>query len=252
MNDLQIFNNAEFGRIRILEINGEPWFVGNDIAASLGYSVPKDAVYQHVDEEDKLGRQITASGQKRTMVVINESGLYSLILSSKLENAKKFKRWVTSEVLPSIRKTGGYQIPQTYAEALRALADKTEEAENMAREMIAMNDKIEEMQPKITYLDLILESKDTMTVTQIAQDYGISAQALNNRLHELGIQHKVNGQWVLYSQYLGQGYTHSHTHKFTHRDGSTGTNPNTEWTQKGRLFLYEKLKDNGILPDIEK
>lgn len=154
MNELQIFKNEEFGEIRMLEINGEPWFVGNDIAASLGYSIPKDAVYQHVDEEDKLGRQITSSGQKRTMVVINESGLYSLILSSRLENAKKFKRWVTSEVIPSIRKNGGYLANQENMSPAEIVAN----ALIVANNIIADKDKqIEEMQPKADYFDALVE-----------------------------------------------------------------------------------------------
>lgn len=108
MNELQIFNNEEFGDIRVLNIENESWFVGKDIADILGYERTDNAIRTHVDEEDKLMHQISASGQNRNMTIINESGLYSLILSSKLPNAKKFKRWVTSEVLPSIRKTGAY------------------------------------------------------------------------------------------------------------------------------------------------
>ena len=105
---IQVFNNTEFGEIRTMEINGEPWFVGKDVAAALGYERPDNAIRKHVDDEDKLTHQISASGQNRTMYIINESGMYSLILSSKLEGAKRFKRWVTSEVLPSVRKNGGY------------------------------------------------------------------------------------------------------------------------------------------------
>ena len=108
MNNIQVFNNPEFGDIRTVEIDHEPWFVGKDVAEALGYSNPKNAVPMHVDEEDKLSTQIEYAGQRRNMTIINESGLYSLILSSKLESAKKFKHWVTSEVLPAIRKHGIY------------------------------------------------------------------------------------------------------------------------------------------------
>ena len=170
MNELQIFKNEEFGEIRMLEINGEPWFVGNDIAASLGYSIPKDAVYQHVDEEDKLGRQITASGQKRTMVVINESGLYSLILSSRLENAKKFKRWVTSEVIPSIRKNGGYIANQENMSPAEIVAN----ALIVANNIIADKDKqIEEMQPKADYFDALVERNLLTNFRDTAKELGI-------------------------------------------------------------------------------
>lgn len=121
MSELMVFNSPEFGEIRSVEIDGEPWLVGKDVAAALGYSDTDKAVRSHVDEEDKLTRQFGGSGQNRSMTIINESGLYSLILSSKLPGAKKFKRWVTSEVLPSIRKTGGY-LP---AAAEKTLADLT-------------------------------------------------------------------------------------------------------------------------------
>ena len=113
MNELKIFNNPEFGEIRTLDINGEPWMVGKDVAAALGYSNTADAVQKHVDDEDKLESQIAISGQNRKIILINESGLYSLVLSSKLPGAKKFRRWVTSEVLPSIRQTGGYTSRKT-------------------------------------------------------------------------------------------------------------------------------------------
>lgn len=109
MNNLQIFNSPEFGQVRIVQQNGEPWFIGKDVAEILGYSNTKDAIAKHVDDEDKLGSQIATSGQNRNMTIINESGLYSLILSSKMPKAKEFKRWVTSEVIPAIRKTGGYE-----------------------------------------------------------------------------------------------------------------------------------------------
>lgn len=109
MNNLQIFNSPEFGQVRIVQQNGEPWFIGKDVAEILGYSNTKDAIAKHVDDEDKLGSQIATSGQNRNMTIINESGLYSLILSSKMPKAKEFKRWVTSEVIPAIRKTGKYE-----------------------------------------------------------------------------------------------------------------------------------------------
>lgn len=138
---------------------------------------------------------------------------------------------------------------QIMARALK-LADET--INNLSVEIKALSGKIEEMKPKVTYLDEILESKDTVLVTQIAKDYGMSAKGFNKMLHDLCIQHKVGGQWVLYSKYQGEGYTHSRTHSFEHMDGSKGTSLNTEWTQKGRLFLYNFLKEHGVLPLIEQ
>ncbi len=135
MNELTIFKNEDFGEVRTVTINDEPYFVGKDVALILGYKDPSDALKRHVDEDDKLTRCFTDSGQNREMYVISESGLYSLILSSKLPSAKKFKRWVTSEVLPEIRKTGAYsRIPKSYPEALRLYADEVEQKELMQKQ----------------------------------------------------------------------------------------------------------------------
>jgi len=130
MNELRIFKSPEFGQIRTIEIGGEPWFVGKDVAEILGYKDTSDAMRRHVDDEDKLTRCFTDSGQSREMYVINESGLYSLILSSKLPTAKRFKRWVTSEVLPAIRKTGTYAVPMTTADKLRLLVECNSDLSN--------------------------------------------------------------------------------------------------------------------------
>ena len=170
MNDLQIFKNEEFGDIRTVEIDGEIWFVGKDIANALGYRDTSDALKSHVEEEDKLTRQFTDSGQKRGMYIVNESGLYALVLGSRLENAKKFKKWVTSEVLPSIRKTGGYNLPQTYSEALRALADKAEEAERLAIEN-------QEMKPKAEYFDALVDRKLNTSFRDTAKELNVGERA---------------------------------------------------------------------------
>lgn len=129
MNELMIFNNPEFGAVRTVEIDGEPWLVGKDVAMALGYSDTDQALRKHVDDEDKLTRQFNGSGQSRNMTVINESGLYSLVLSSKLPGAKKFRRWVTAEVLPSIRKTGAYTAASKELQAIFMLDHRTVEHE---------------------------------------------------------------------------------------------------------------------------
>ena len=132
MNELKIFENKNFGKVRTLTVDNEPWFVGKDVAEILGYTNPSKALADHVDEEDKLNNETLSSLGQRGGWLINESGLYSLILSSKLPNAKKFKRWVTSEVLPSIRKTGKYSMtPQTYIQALEALVASEKEKEKL-------------------------------------------------------------------------------------------------------------------------
>ena len=184
MNDLQIFKNEEFGDIRTVEIDGEIWFVGRDIANALGYSNTSDAIKTHVDDEDKrMGSEnatpyITDTlGRKQYPLYINESGLYALVLGSGLINAKKFKRWVTSEVLPSIRKTGGYQLPQTYSEALRALADKAEEAERLAIEN-------QEMKPKAEYFDALVDRKLNTSFRDTAKELNVGERAFIGWLQE--------------------------------------------------------------------
>ena len=252
MNELQVFKNNEFS-IKSLVIDNEPWFVGKDVAAALGYRDTSDALKKHVDNDDKLTRHFADSGQNREMYIINESGLYSLILSSKLESAKHFKRWVTSEVLPAIRKTGGYQLPEiSYPQSLRLLADEIEKNKKLELENNIQAQQINEMKPKADYCDKILSSKSLMTITQIAKDYGMSGKAMNKILHDLNIQYKQSGQWLLYSRYQSKGYTSSETIDIKKDDGKVLVRLSTKWTQKGRLYLYERLKKEGYLPLIEQ
>lgn len=252
MNELKIFENPEFGAIRTVEINGDPWLVGKDVATVLGYSNPRDAISKHVDSDDKGVSQIATPSGVQEMTIINESGLYSLVLSSKLPSAKKFRRWVTSEVLPSIRKTGGYNLPKDYPSALRALADAEEKRLALVAENETQKQIIADFQPIKQYVDTILASTGTMTITQIAADYDLSARALNRILREEGIQRCVNGQWILYKQYMGKGYTKSVTFKFLHSDGRPDAKPNTQWTQKGRLMIHEILSRRGILAVMDR
>ena len=196
----KIFKNKEFGQIRTCMVDGETYFVGKDVASGLGYKNTKNALMRHVDEEDKLGARFTTSGQNREMIVINESGLYSLILSSKLDSARRFKRWVTSEVLPQIRKNGRYELEQQ---------NRVLESRNALLEEITAQQK-----PLTDYARIILSSTQTMTITQIAQDYGMSPVGMNQLLFKLHIQHKVGGQWILYIPYLNKGYVQSFSSYF--------------------------------------
>ena len=262
-NQITIFNNPQFGEVRTIIIGGKPYFVGKDVAKSLGYVNARDAMVKHVDEEDKGVANCDTLGGVQQMVVINESGVYSLIFGSKLPNAKQFKHWVTSEVLPTIRKTGGYittNADMTDAEILakavlvaQTTIDKRNErikqleAENGEQKVL-----IAQMQKGNDYLNTILQSTGTVTTTQIAQDYGFSAMAFNKKLNDMRIQHKVNGQWILYSGHQAKGYVHSKTITFYRSDGRPDTKMCTNWTQRGRLFLYDALKEVGILPMIER
>ena len=258
MSDLQIFNfnNKE---IRTLAIEGEPYFVGKDVADILGYQNGSRDINRHVDEEDRHKAMIFDGNQYKETITINESGLYSLILSSKLPTAKKFKRWVTSEVLPTIRKHGAYMTDQKAAAIVtdkNALADLLQQAAYQLKEkdvkIERLTAELEVSNKKATYLDLIVETKDGMTATQVAQDYGLSAKKFNALLNALGVQRKVNEQWILYAKYQGKGYIASKTFTYTDSTGKNHAKINTVWTQKGRLFLYELLKANGILPLIER
>lgn len=254
MEGLQIFSNAEFGEVRTLVLNNEPWFVGKDVAGILKYERPTKAVADHVDAEDRDEVPVQDSiGRMQNTPIINESGLYSLILSSKLPTAKKFKRWVTSEVLPSIRRTGAYgvQVPRTLKEALQLALEQEEKLEALQLDNSIKTQQIAELQPKATYYDLILQCRDLLSMTEIAKDYGMSAKGMNKKLHELGVQYSQSGVWFLYAKYQSEGYTQTKTQNYNKPDGSQGARTHMYWTQKGRLFLYDFLKSKGILPLIE-
>lgn len=233
----QIFKNAEFGQIRTCMVDGETYFVGKDVASALGYTNTNQALIKHIDEEDKQTSRFEMGGQKYSMTVINESGLYSLILSSKLDSAKRFKRWVTSEVLPAIRQNGRYELQQQN----RVLESRNALLEEINREQRPLTD----------YARNILSSTQTVTITQIAQDYGFTAVRFNELLMRLRIQHKVGGQWILYAPYLNRGYVQSFSSYFVKPDGEVQVKVHTRWTQGGRLFLYGELKKAGVLPLIE-
>ncbi|MFS1088063.1 phage antirepressor KilAC domain-containing protein [Enterococcus casseliflavus] len=251
MSTPQIFN-FEQNEVRTILVNDEPYFVGKDVATTLGFKDSNNALKQHVENEDKIiGRQNTTPsfkdklGRNQYPTLINESGVYDLIFGSNLPSAKKFKRWVTSEVLPTIRKTGSYtNVPQSFAQALRLAAD-LEEKNQLLEQQIA------EYEPKISYLDMILSSTDTVATSQIAADYGMSAIALNKLLNELGVQHKVSGQWILYRKHMNQGYTKSHTSEIPKADGGVKVVMNTKWTQKGRVFIYNLLTAEGYYPQMD-
>ena len=250
---LLLFNNEEFGEIRTLLIDGEPWFVGKDVAEVLGYAKTRNAVAQHVDDEDKTPALIQGgcSTGSQTTTIINESGLYCLILKSKLPAAKRFKRWVTTEVIPAIRKHGAYMTtetlyktmsdPRELAKLLNALADEKDKNKKLTADNALLS-------VKAKYYDKILASPDAIPVTFIAKDYGMSASAFNRMLYHYGIQYPLRKSWCLYQDYAEKGYTQTKTYSYSENRVCV----HTCWTQKGRLFLYEFLKSNGILPLCER
>lgn len=245
MNELQIFNNEEFGAIRTAEINDSIWFVGKDVANALGYANTKDAIANHVDDDDKLMGSENATpsitdsmGREQHPVFINESGVYALVFGSKLPSAKRFKHWVTSEVLPSIRKTSGYQLPQTYAEALRAYADQVEEAQRLALEN-------KELAPKAEFYDAVTDSKDAIPMAEVAKvlDMGIG----RNKLFEfLRVRKVLQPDNVPYQKYIDNGCFRVVEQKFDRGCGEVGINIKTLVFQKGVDYIRRL-----ILEDLE-
>lgn len=233
MNEIKVFTNEDFGTIRTIEIEGEPWFVGKDVAQRLGYRDTSDALKNHVDDEDKLTRCFTDSGQSREMYIINESGLYSLVLSSKLESARKFKRWITSEVIPQIRKTGAYHVPQTYAQALRELADKAEKME-------ALQKQNQLMQPKAEFFDAVTDSKTAIPIGDVAKilDVGIGRNKLFEFLRQKNILTSDNRP---YQRYIDSGYFRVIEQKYE-VNGEVRINIKTLVFQKGIDWIRKQLE----------
>jgi len=199
MNELQIFQNKEFGEVRSLVINNEPWFVGKDVAEALGYKNSKNAVPTHVDEEDKLSTQIEYTGQKRNVTVINESGLYSLILSSKLPNAKKFKHWVTSEVLPTLRKAGSYTKVPTDPRELLMLTIKAHE--QTAQRVDVLEEKVSSLEKSTT-----IDSSQQYTLEKIAKATVIrTLGGIDSRAYQLMNRKIFSNIWRDYKNYFKLG-----------------------------------------------
>lgn len=254
MNGLKLFN-FEGSEVRTLTIDGNPYFVGKDVADILGYSNGSRDINAHTDLEDRLKYRISTAGQMREQTIINESGLYSLILSSKLPSAKRFKHWVTSEVLPAIRKHGAYMTNEKIEEIISNPDTIIKLATQLKQEResrLIAEQRVNELTPKATYYDQVLANKSLVTITIIAKDYGMSGKKMNALLHDLGVQYRQGHTWLLYSKYQKTGWTHSDTIMVDKADGSQKAVMQTKWTQKGRLGLYELLKAHDILPLIEQ
>jgi prophage antirepressor-like protein len=257
MNNMQIFNNSEFGSLEILEINGKPWFPATKVAKTLGYAEPEKAIRTHCKGVDVLDTPTAGGIQK--IKIIPEGDIYRLIVRSKLPSAERFEKWVFDEVLPSLRKHGLYAAedlinnPDLLIQAATALKEERAKTALLTETVAVQKQQIAEMKPKASYYDLILQCKGVLPITVIAKDYGKSGQWLNAYLKDLGVQFKVGGTWVLYQQYARQGYTQTKTHEFVNaKTGLPDSKVNMYWTQKGRLFLYDTLKNNGLLPTIER
>ena len=239
MNQIKIFQNQEFGAIRtISNEQGDVLFCANDVCNALGYDQPRKAVKRHVCEEDGTKHTILTNGGKQLATFINESGLYALILSSKLESAKRFKHWVTSEVLPSIRKQGGYIVarPEESDEVILARALQIMQATLLRRdEQIAM------LKPRADYADHVLDSISCFTVTQIGKELGMTGHDLNVLLCSHKIQYVQSGQYLLYADYARQGLAKNRNFEYHTPDGELKTRTYLVWTERGRDFIHRLL-----------
>jgi prophage antirepressor-like protein len=239
MNQIQIFKNQEFGAIRTISNElGEAMFCAKDVCDALKYGNSREALRKHVDEKDVTKRDTLTKGGKQMMMYINESGLYALILSSKLDSAKRFKHWVTSEVLPSIRKQGGYMVarPEETDEEVLARALQIMQAAIQVRD-----EEIARLQPRADYADEVLDSVTCITTTQLAKELGMTAQELNRRLCAMHIQYWQSGQYMLYAEYARMGLAKSRTHKHTLKHGMVITEMYLVWTERGRDFIHRLL-----------
>ena len=244
-NNIQVFTNKEFGEIRTVTIDREPWFVGKDVAEALGFTNSRDAIATHVFDDDKGVDKIDTLGGKQNMTVINESGLYALVFGSRLESAKRFKHWVTSEVLPSIRNHGIYATDNVIDNILNnpdfGIQLLTELKEERAeKERLALENK--EMKPKVEYHDNVLNKSDLITTTVIAKDLGLSsAVKLNQVMYANHIIYKGNfGSWCPYAEYewlIKEGYADYQSYAKEH------TKLCLKWTEKGRKWIMDNYNE---------
>ena len=268
MNELQVINDERFqifskenlGSVRTIFANNQVWFCIKDVCDILELTNPT-VVAKRLDEDEKAKFDLGLKNGELTNFT-NESGLYTLILRSDKKEAKPFRKWITSEVIPAIRKTGMYMTdnvwdtitnnPEKLGEVLINYGKVKRELEQLEEENQIQKQLIAEYKPIKEYVDTILSSEDTMTTTQIAADYGFSAYELNKTLNEQRVVRKVGGQWILYIEYMNKGYTKSETMTVKKKDGTDKVVANTKWTQKGRLFIHNLLENLGIKANMDR
>lgn len=267
MNDLKLFENPKFGKVRTITEDGKILFCGSDVAKTLGYKRPADAITAHC--KGSVIYRLPTNGGEQNIKFITEGDVIRLVARSPLPEAAKVESWIFDEVVPSVLHHGAYMTPDTLDRmiespefGIRLLTELKEErdkrrkveAKNVALE--AENEQqrqiIADFEPIKRYVDTILESPGAMATSQIAADYDMSARKLNKILHEEGVQYSVNGQWLLYRKHMGQGYTKSKTFSFERSDGRKDAKTQTYWTQKGRLWLNEILNRRGIYAIMDR
>ncbi len=240
---LMCFDNAEFGEVRLTVLGDTPWFVGKDIAAGLGYSNPQKAIRDHVDQEDKtMNEKFTVNGTR--MIFINECGMYSLIFSSKLPTAKRFKHWIMSEVLPAVRNRDSNTLDNAanvldlVVKAAQSLKPSVEDQKNLPVTTASMD-----------YCDYVKMFTDDQPITVIAKDYGWTARKMNSFLQDRGIQHKApkGNAWLITPEYAGKGLAVTTVYTCPSYSATS-----TKWTTAGRLFIYDLMKQAGYKPIMEQ
>ena len=238
MNELQIFNNEEFGSIRTVTINNEVFFVGKDIAQALGYLRPADAIKAHVNEEDKGIGEIPTPGGVQQMTIINESGMYALIFGSKLNSAKRFKHWVTSEVLPSIRQNGGYIANQEQLTPEQIVANALILAQNIINQK---EQQIEEMKPKALFFDAVADSKTAISMNEVAKVLAIKGYGRNNLFEFLRNEKILDRYNVPYQRYVDAGWFRVIEQKYV-KNGEPIVTTKTLVYQKGVEAIRKRIQ----------
>lgn len=253
--NVQFFSNPKFGNIRTLEINNKMWFGATDVATALGYSNPQEAIRNHCKSAGVREMRTPTKGGMQNVKFVNEGNVYRLVAKSELPKAEEFESWIFDEVIPSVIHTGGYiatkveDTPEMIMARALQVAQITIDNHKQRVRILESENQLQSEQlklaaPKIQYVDNVLRSVNTYTATQLAKELGFtSGEALNKKLKEMRVQYKQSGQWLLYTDYSGKGYTKTKTESFTRNDGSIGTNTYTVWTEVGRAFLHSLFKD---------
>lgn len=258
--NLQVLNKRELlGKQFVIYGDLEnPLFLARDVAEWIDYDLSSvNKLVSQVDDDEKVRKNVPTLGGNQEMWLLTEDGLYEVLMQSRKPIAKEFKKKV-KEILKDIRSKGMYATdelldnPDLLIKVATQLKEERAARKELETEVKRQGQIIGELRPKADYVDRILKSKSLLNIGQIAKDYGLSGQALNKILHNLKVQYKQGNQWLLYSKYQSKGYTHSESIDIQLSDGSTKVELRTKWTQKGRLFLYELLKDNGYFPMIER
>ena len=248
MNELQIFKNKEFGKLTVIEKDGEPWFVGSEVSAILGYRNIKSAISKHCKyvkifkvsdlETFDLPFKIPSRGR----AFINEKDIYRLIMKSELPSAERFQDWVTDEVLPTIRKTGGYLHSEIDWSDLNNIQRVLDVAKEERQKRLKAEKTIQRQKPKVKYYNNVLDTNSCFTTTQIAKELEMTAYQLNLILQQENIQYKQSGQWLLKKEYQDKGYVKTRTYVINKDNKKKETSHSTVWTEKGREFIIDLME----------